>query len=46
MIERYQKKKKEEAEKAEQLRRSALIDYNIMMGILENPEDSEDDNDE
>ena len=37
MTEKYHKQKLEEARRAEELRMQATIDYNVMMGNLDDP---------
>lgn len=37
MTEKYHTKKLEEAQRAEELRMQATIDYNVMMGNLDDP---------
>ena len=37
MTEKYHKMKLAEAQRAEELRMQATVDYNIMMGVLEDP---------
>ena len=37
MTEKYHEQKLREAQRAEELRMQATVDYNIMMGVLEDP---------
>lgn len=37
MTEKYHEMKLAEAQRAEELRMQATVDYNVMMGILEDP---------
>lgn len=46
MTNEYRQLKAIEALKAENAKKTAMIDYNIMMGILEDPEAEEDEEDE